>query len=174
MASVRARVTFRELDYSAITVKIDNVTITYDESKTAGCGLSTFGLAVTLSADGTVALAVDQSVVLGKLLRVEKDNFATVQVDGGMILPKATSAPTYGTKIVGGLLVAAKGYVRSIAAAGGAYAQAAALDTQAQRGIVLDAGAGVTCRVGETEGVAGAAIWLCQFEFIKKENNNGN
>lgn len=114
MADPRNTVAFDGIGYEAQTFLIDNSTITY--SATAANGSASVGLAVTLSTHKTVALAADAEFVLGKLISVESDNKAVVQTGGYMTLPGGTSATlTVGTPIVGDLLVAAKGYVRSAA-----------------------------------------------------------
>lgn len=99
------------------TYKIDNSTITYDATKVNGS--AQVGLAVTFSAAETVALVADGEAVIGKLIKVERDNKATVQTDGTMTLPGGDSATlTLGASIVGDLGAAnAKGYIR-IAASG--------------------------------------------------------
>lgn len=95
--------------------KIDAVTITY--SATVAGGSSQVGLAVNLSAAQTVQLAGNAEVVIGKLIKVEADGIATVQVGGGMTLPGGTGATlTVGSQIMGDLLVADKGYIQSISA----------------------------------------------------------
>src|SRR6185295_18166128 len=74
-------------------------------------------LTVTLSTHKTIALTADGNAVEGKLVKVEADGKATVQVGGFMSLPGGASATlTPGTAIVGALGAAsAKGYVRSAA-----------------------------------------------------------
>ena len=96
------------------TYKIDNSTITYDRTKTNGS--AQVGLAVTFSGDETVALTADGDAVVGKLIKVEADNKATVQTDGTMTFGKGDAATTTrGTKIVGARGAAsAKGYIRSV------------------------------------------------------------
>lgn len=112
MADPRLDVKFDDIKPQRATFKIDNSTITY--SSTVANGSSQVGLAVTLSAAETVELVGDGEDVLGKLLSVTADNYCTVQVGGVMTLPGGTSATlTLGTKIVGDLLVAAEGYIRS-------------------------------------------------------------
>ena len=96
------------------TYKIDDSTITY--SATVAGGSSQVGLAVNFSTDDTVQLAGDGEAIIGKLIKVSKDLKATVQVAGEMELPAGTGAAlTLGKKIVGDLLVAAKGYIREVA-----------------------------------------------------------
>ena len=97
------------------TYKIDASTITY--SATAAGGSAQVGLAVTFSADNTVALAADGDAVIGKLILVESDNKANVMTDGTMTLPGGSSATlTVGATIVGALgESSAKGYIRSAA-----------------------------------------------------------
>lgn len=96
------------------THQIDDSTITYDANEANGS--AQVGLAVTLSADGTVALTADGEAVEGKLIQVESDGFATVQVGGVMTLPGGDSATlTRTNKIVGDLGAAsAKGYIRAV------------------------------------------------------------
>ena len=97
------------------TYKIDASTITY--SATAAGGSSQVGLAVTFSADDTVALTADGSAVIGKLILVESDGKCNVMTDGTMTLPGGDSATlTVGATIVGALGAdSAKGYIRSAA-----------------------------------------------------------
>lgn len=117
MADPRAVTSFEGIGSLDATYKIDNSTIVYDATKTGGT--ASVGLAVTLSADGTVALAADADRVVGKLWSVESDNFARVQVKGYMVLPGGSGATlTRGLAIVGALGAAsAKGYIR-VAASG--------------------------------------------------------
>lgn len=95
------------------TYKIDNSTITYDATKTGGS--ASIGLAVTFSAADTVALVAAKGMVIGKLIKVEADNKATVQTDGTMELPGGESVTlTLGTPICGALGVSsAKGYIQT-------------------------------------------------------------
>lgn len=100
------------------TYKIDNSTIVYDSTKAGGAATTMIGKAVTFSAANTVALCADGDAVVGKLIEVESDNKCAVQTNGNMTLPGGTAATlTRGKKIVGALLVAAKGYVREVATA---------------------------------------------------------
>lgn len=114
MADPRNAVAFDGIGYEAQTFLIDDSTITY--SATAANGSASVGLAVTLSTHATVALAADGEFILGKLISVDSDDKAVVQTGGFMTLPGGTSATlTPGLKIVGDLLVAAKGYIRVVA-----------------------------------------------------------
>jgi hypothetical protein len=114
MADPRNTVAFDGIGYEAQTFLIDDSTITY--SATEANGSASVGLAVTLSTHSTVALAADGEFILGKLIKVESDDKAVVQTGGFMTLPGGTSATlTPGMKIVGDLLVAAKGYIRVVA-----------------------------------------------------------
>lgn len=110
--------------------KVDASTITYDATKAGGS--SQVGLAVNLSTHQTVQLAGNTEVVLGKLIKVESDGIATVQIAGGMTLPGGTSATlTPGSQIMGDLLVSDKGYIQTITAdAAGAVVG---------RGLIIDA-----------------------------------
>lgn len=132
MADPRNTVAFDGIGYEAQTFLIDDSTITY--SATTANGSAQVGLAVTLSTHKTVALAADAEFILGKLISVDSDDKAVVQTGGYMTLPGGTSATlTPGTPIVGDLLVAAKGYVRSAASG-----QAAEL--LVANGHIIDAG----------------------------------
>lgn len=117
MATSNPRDIVRHTDNDAHyeTYKIDNSTITY--SATAEGGSSQVGLAVTFSADDTVQLVGDGEAVVGKLIKVEPDNKATIQDGGYMTLPAGSGATTTrGTKIVGALGAgSAEGYIRNAA-----------------------------------------------------------
>lgn len=145
MADPRGNVSFAEIAPKYATFKIDNSTIVYNAAQDNGCGgsggISTFGLSVTESTDATVALCADGDHVAGRLIAVSADNFATVQIYGGCLFPGGASATlTAGAKFVGALGAAsAKGYIRAVAAAGGSYVQAQAVDTQKGRGSIEDA-----------------------------------
>lgn len=115
MADPRNAVSLIGIGYEAETFLIDNSTITYSATVTGGS--ASVGLAVTFSADDTVALAVDGNAVVGKLVKVESDNKAVVQTGGYLTLPGGSGASlTRGKKIVGALGAAsAKGYIREVA-----------------------------------------------------------
>jgi hypothetical protein len=117
MADPRKTTAFSRIGALDETFAIDNSTITYDVTKVNGS--ASVGLAVTLSAANTVALAADGEFVLGKLLKVEADNMALVQVKGEVELPGGNGATlTRGKAIVGALNAsAAKGYIREVATA---------------------------------------------------------
>lgn len=140
MADPRLDVKFDELHARRTTYKIDNSTITYDATKANGS--DQVGLAVTLSDDETVALAGDGEAIEGKLISVESDNYCTVQVGGYCTLPAGTSASlTNGKKIVGDLLVAAKGYIREVATATAAelgVARGRIIDNSTTTAVVVD------------------------------------
>src|SRR3990172_8989979 len=91
MSDPRAAISNIGTGYRALTFAIDNSTITY--------------------------LATEAGEhVLGKLISVGADNFATVQVGGVCTLPSGAGATlTLGEKIVGDLDTAAKGYIRAVA-----------------------------------------------------------
>lgn len=115
MADPRNAVAFEGIGAVYQTFKTDNSTIVYDATKAGGS--AQVGLAVTLSADGTVALTADGDAVTGKLILVESDNKANVQVRGGMSLAAGASASvTRGKKVVGALgASSARGYIREVA-----------------------------------------------------------
>lgn len=118
MADPRDRVVFDSIGALYVTYKTDNSTIVYDATKANGSASA--GLAVTLSADGTVALCADADEVIGKLITVSSDNKASVQTSGYMLLPGGDGATlTVGSRVVGDLGAAsAKGYIRDVAASG--------------------------------------------------------
>jgi hypothetical protein len=115
MANPRNIVSFTDIDPLTVTYKIDGSTITYSATTTNGS--AQVGLAVTLSTDDTVGLVGDGEAVEGKLIKVEADNKATVQVGGYMTLPAGNGASlTLGKKIVGALNASsAEGYIREVA-----------------------------------------------------------
>jgi hypothetical protein len=115
MADPRKTVSFSRIGARDETYKIDASTITYDVTKANGS--AQVGLAVTFSADDAIKLTEDGEFVLGKLLKVEADGYATVQVAGHMELPGGDGASlTLGKAIVGDLGADnAKGYIREVA-----------------------------------------------------------
>lgn len=114
MADPRKAVKYNGINAKYATYAIDNSTITYDVTKDNGS--AQVGLAVTLSAADTVALVADAQAVIGKLVKVEADGYATVQVSGFMDLPGGSGASlTRGKRIVGDLgASSAKGYIREV------------------------------------------------------------
>lgn len=131
MPAGRDQVDYDGIRYDGMTFKIDNSTIVFDATQVNGAAATMIGKAVTLSADDTVALAADGDAVIGKLLKVEPGNFATVQMYGYAQLPSSGTI-TRGTRIVGALGPAsAKGYVRSAASA-------TAAELAKQRGLVVN------------------------------------
>ncbi len=135
----RNTISFEGIREQRTTYLIDNSTIAY--SATATNGSTGVGLAVTLSADKTVALCADGDTVLGKLILVEADGKCAVQDDGFCTLPAGASATvTAGSKIVGALgASSAKGYIRNIAASGGSYVQTTLTDSIKGRHQIIDA-----------------------------------
>lgn len=132
MADPRKVVSFEGIGQRQVTYAIDGSTITYESDQANGT--SSVGLAVTLSAGGTVALADDGEAIEGRLESVESDGFAVVTVEGYVELPGGVSATlTPGTPIVGDQGAdSALGYIRSAASA-----QAAEL--LVARGRIVDA-----------------------------------
>jgi hypothetical protein len=117
MADPRNIVGFEGLHEQFATFIIDNSTITFDATLAGGAAATMIGKAVGFSADKTIQLVGNGDFVLGKLLLVEQDLKATVQVEGCMSLPGGSSATlTDGTGIVGALGAAsARGFIRSAA-----------------------------------------------------------
>lgn len=142
MSDPRNAVNFEGIRYQAETFLIDNSTITYDADE--GNGSAQVGLAVTLSADLTVALAGDGEGVLGKLIKVESDNKAVVQTRGICTLPGGTSATlTLGETIVGDLLSSDKGYIQAVATGTAAqlgHARGIILNNDTTTAVVVDLG----------------------------------
>jgi hypothetical protein len=116
VADPRATVDHTGVGQLNATYAIDNSTITFDRTKANGIG-GTGGLAVTLSGNNTVARATDGQALVGKLLNVEPDGMATVQVDGYCRLAGGNGATlTRGTHAVGAVDGSANpGYIRSAA-----------------------------------------------------------
>jgi hypothetical protein len=117
MADPRNVIGFEGIDEVFTTFIIDNVTIVFDSTLAGGTAAATLNKAVSLSTDKTIQLASDGEAIVGKLVLVEQDNKATVQVGGCMSLPGGASATlTDGTTIVGALGAAsAKGFIRTTA-----------------------------------------------------------
>lgn len=115
MSDPRKTVSFEGIEAEYVTFPIDDSTITY--SATEENGSAQVGLAVTLKSDDTIELVGDGEFVLGKLIKVEADDYATVQVGGYMQLPGGASATlTRGLGVVGDLGAAsAEGYIRAVA-----------------------------------------------------------
>ena len=133
MANPRLAVSFSGIGALSATFLIDNSTITY--AATSAGGSAVVGRAVTMDSDDTVKLAGDGDPVVGKLLKVEPDDVATVQIIGVMELPGGAAASlTLGKKIVGAAsAVPADGYIREVATA-------TAAELGLMRGRILDAG----------------------------------
>lgn len=106
VANQRTGTTPRVLSY-----KIDGTDIVYEAAPITN-GSSKAGLAVMLSGNGIVRLTADGARVLGRLLKVDDDGWCSVQVGGVVQLPSSGTI-TVNTQIVGALLSAARGYVRS-------------------------------------------------------------
>lgn len=117
MPAGRNQVDYTDIRRDAVTYKIDQSTILFDQTKVGGS--AGVGLAVAYSADDTVALAADGDHVAGKLEQVFADGFCTVVDAGFVTLPAgAAAATTRGSKIVGALGPAtARGYIREVASA---------------------------------------------------------
>lgn len=115
MADPRQRVKYRHIDVIRVAFKYD-ASISYDNTKKGGS--TSTGLAVTLTANDTVGLVADGQLVVGRLDMVRADGICEVQVCGvAIFLPGTAATVTAGSRIVGALLVAAKGYVRQQAVA---------------------------------------------------------
>lgn len=124
MAAGRNQADFTDIGFKADTFKIDGVTLTYDRTKPNGIGKAAgTGNAVMLSNDDTVALTNDGAQVKGKVIKIESDNFASVQVLEYITFPKGDSGAgtaTRGRKIVGATRAGARGYIRDVDSAAAA------------------------------------------------------
>lgn len=118
MADPREAVNHVGIGYVADTYPHDS-TIVYDATLAGGAATTMVGKAVTLAANNQIALTADGNMVLGKLIKVEPNGFAVVQIGGQMTLPGGNGATlTAGKKIVGALgASSAKGYIREVATA---------------------------------------------------------
>ncbi len=98
------------------TYLIDGADIVFDAAQPNGSAV--VGRAVMLSGNRTVRLTADALAVLGRLESVEADGTCAVKEIGTVELPAGTAAAiTAGSRIVGALLVAARGYIRNVAPA---------------------------------------------------------
>ena len=113
------------------TYPIDDSTITY--SATAAGGSAAVGKAVTVNSSEVIALAADGEGIEGKLISVEKDGMATVQVGGYMTLPGGVGATLTNMKAIVGAVdgSANKGFIREVATA-------TAAELGVQRGRIID------------------------------------
>jgi hypothetical protein len=140
----RNQVDYTDIRYDAITVKVDGVTITYDATQPNGIPAAVTGRALTWSAADTVALAADAEAVVGKLIKLENTGgvvWATMQNKGMATFGGGTAAAlTLGTGIVGALLVAAKGYVRSAVAAESPKMHGSIVNAADTAAVVVDLG----------------------------------
>lgn len=123
MADPRNIIGFEGIDEVFTTFLIDNATIVFDSTLAGGTAAATLNKAVSMSTDKTIQLASDAEGVVGKMILVESDLKATVQIEGCCSLPGGSAATlTVMTGIVGALGAAsAKGFIRS--AASGAAAE---------------------------------------------------
>jgi hypothetical protein len=119
MASGRNQVDYTDIDRMDITMKIDAVSIVFDQTKAMGAADTMIGKAVSLSANDTVQLIGDAEGLFGKLIQVFADGFCRVQVRGYADLPGGDGATlTRGKAVVGDLgASSAEGYIREVATA---------------------------------------------------------
>jgi len=107
---------YTDINYDAITMKIDNATIVFDATQVRGASATMIGKAVSYAAAAdTVQLCSDGDALAGVLLEVFADGFCTVQHRGFVAIPAGLSATvTPGTQAVGATgTAAAKGYIRN-------------------------------------------------------------
>lgn len=133
MANPRATQDFTRIGAHQETFSIDNSTITYDKTKSYGSAQAGLDLAVTLSGNGTVALAADGEKVIGTLALVEADGKCAVNTGKYVKFKGGTGASlTPGKAIVGALRSSAKGYIREVATG-------TAAELGRQTGAIIDA-----------------------------------
>jgi len=114
-----------------LTFRIDGTTITYDGTQPNGTAVAGRAVGLKSGSPGIVELVADAQMVVGLLRHVEQDGACMVVTDGVVNLPSGDAAPGVGTRIVGGTLATARGYVR-------AASSAVAAETVAARGMVID------------------------------------
>lgn len=125
---------------------IDQSTITYSANEKNGSAQAGERLAVSLSDDETVQLAADGEAIIGRLEKVEDDQYgvvaqryiAVVAVEGKRMRFKggASATLTRGVGIVGDLGASnARGYVRSPVATSNV---AGIQESQRARGVLID------------------------------------
>jgi len=131
MPNPRNIVKFDGIQYQAQTFEIDS-SIVFDRDQPNGS--AQVGLAVKMVDHKTVGLTTDGSGVVGKILKVESDDKATIQTGGYIDFPGGDAATlTLGSKIVGDLGAAsAQGYIRAVATA-------TAAELGVARGQIIDA-----------------------------------
>lgn len=114
MADARKDTDYKGIGANQVTYKYDG-TIVYDDQQPGGA--ASVGRAVTIVSNKTVGLSADGDVIEGKLIKVEKDGFCTVQFTGFCTLPGGNGATnTVPNKICGALgAAAARGYTRNCA-----------------------------------------------------------
>lgn len=106
---------FDSIEGPLATFEIDGVTITY--SATEEYGSAQVGLVVKVTSSKVIALPSTGEGFIGVLELVEADGAATVRTSGYARAKKGDGTLTAGTKMVADVRTAAKGYVRSVAAA---------------------------------------------------------
>ena len=134
MADPRDAIAPNDVDLEFDFFKIDNSTITYSATADYGSTQAGQNLAVTLSADNTVALADDAEAIKGRLEEVMSDNYCRVATRGKKMRFKGGDSATLtrGKGIVGDQgPAAALGYVRVVNGAVQAEVENA-------RGMILD------------------------------------
>lgn len=120
MPDPRLLVGFEGIDGAYASFKYDGTTIIADLTQPGNVQAVALNKSVSLSAAATVQLAADADGIVGKIIGADPtgvagEAFCTVQVEGFCSLGGGTAATlTLGTHIVGALLVAARGYIRSV------------------------------------------------------------
>jgi len=122
MPAGRNQAAFDDINYDGVSLPIDGVTITYDETQPNGIPAALTGRAVSVTVTGgrvVAKLAADGESVHGRLMRITRDLFCAMAHRGFVPLPAGASATiTPGRKVVGALGGAGgtqPGYIRDAA-----------------------------------------------------------
>lgn len=137
MADPRLTTAFSGIDQEFATYQVD-ASIVYDATQVGGSAV--VGRAVAVTGARQVGLATDGQLIEGKLILVEPDNRATVQIEGFTTLPAGTGATFTGVgqRAVGALLGTAAGYIRAAASADALNADAEIIDASDTTAVIVD------------------------------------
>jgi hypothetical protein len=112
----RQQVDWSDIGKRGIPMKVDGTTLFFDRTQPNGIGKAAgTGNWVQWSAAETVALTQDAQEVVGQVAKIDADNIATIW-NHGVITGPSSGTITRGTKVVGALATANRGYIRSVVA----------------------------------------------------------
>ena len=109
----------KEIPGVIVTMKANQTSLKYDSTEANGHALADGNVALMISANDEVAPTLDGSQVIGKLIQVSKDGYASVMVSGANLgfVQGAASGCVIGNPIVGAVGDtrggSAGGYVRT-------------------------------------------------------------